>query len=118
MWWVGIYKSTDYGNTWLPCYSENVNTIYVSSENNIYAGGYQGNFIKSTDAGATWSSNCVTSHTIVSITSTSNGQIFFTTEYGPIFTSTDFGETMIEITGLSWTTSIDAEYKRLFIFIY
>jgi len=116
--WVGIYKSTDYGNTWLQCYSENVHTIYISSENIIYAGGYQGEFIKSTDLGSTWSSDSLTNRKINSITSTSNGQIFLTAEYGPIFTSTDYGDSWSEITisGLAPRSNIIADsFDNLYI---
>lgn len=116
--WVGIYKSTDCGNTWLQCYSENVHTIYISSENIIYAGGYQGEFIKSTDSGSTWSSDSITNRKINSITSTSNGQIFLTAEYGPVLTSTDYGDSWSEITisGLAPRSNIIADsFDNLYI---
>lgn len=98
--WSGVYKSTDYGNSWTVSYYGYIKarSMHISREGIIYVGDYYGKFIKSTDSGTTWSSDSVTNRKITSITSISNGQIFICTEYGPILTSIDYGVSWTELT--------------------
>ncbi len=98
--WPGIYKSTDYGNSWSVSYAGYVGarSMHKSPEGFIYLGDKYGIFFKSTDKGNSWSADTVNYYNdILSITTTSNGQIFICTDYGLIYTSTDYGDNWIEL---------------------
>ncbi|NMB81045.1 MAG: T9SS type A sorting domain-containing protein [Ignavibacteria bacterium] len=104
----GMYKSTNYGNSWTQINNgltstnistmtyDNFNNIYVGTQTNIYSGMPGRGVFKSSDFGATWVNltNGITTSEISQLATVGNG-IIFTSGAGnnAIFRSTNFGNT-------------------------
>lgn len=95
----GIYKSTNYGSTWVRCYSEYVaaRSMITSTEGYIYVGDEDGSFLKSTDSGNSWVVISITDKPITSIVALDSGKIFVSTEGRSIFSSIDYGDSWTQI---------------------
>ena len=96
----GIHKSTDYGATWSTCYEPGlaVTAKHISKKGQIYVGDREGSFLKSTNAGNSWTKDSISKYEITSITTISTGQIFITMG-SRLFTSSN--------NGASWNQVID-----------
>ena len=107
---VGVFLSTDNGDTWtgintgLPSYT-GVSSLAINSTGHIFAGTFQGGVFRSTDNGDTWTqiNTGLTNLDVRSLAINSTGHIFAGTN-GGAFRSTDNGDTWTQInTGLTNT---------------
>lgn len=91
---IGIYKTTDFGNTWLNAgISDNTDIRSISvSGNSIVAGGINSGVLRSSNGGVTWSSinNNLPTTNIQSVSIVSN-KIFAGTDQIGIYRSTNSG---------------------------
>ena len=97
--WWGIYKSTDYGNSWTITDSEYVaaRSMLTSPEGYIYVGDDDGSFIRSTDSGNSWVVISITDKPITSIAVLDSGKIFVSTHGRSLFSSFDYGNSWTQI---------------------
>jgi ligand-binding sensor domain-containing protein len=117
----GIYRSTDYGESWdflnsgLTS-SNGLNSILINSSGHIFAGSYgYGNF-RSVDNGETWTAinNGLTTHVIYEFVINSSNDIFVGTRFGGVFKSIDNGEHWIQTNaGLVDTLASDLAINSL-----
>ncbi len=105
---VGIYHSTDYGNTWLSLELKNkiINSITISEDGSLYAASADNGIFKSTDNGVTWSSinNGIDNPDVICIGITNSNILFAGTNGNGLFRSIDNGENWQQNKGTSLTS--------------
>ena len=101
---ISIYRSEDLGETWLEVYSDEmddvdftnnrfVGEIVFADEQTGYAGGGNGLFLKTTDAGLTWTQSFISPFTSLTAIDFTSAEVGYVNSAGGISKTTDGGNT-------------------------
>ncbi|MCP4581347.1 MAG: T9SS type A sorting domain-containing protein [candidate division Zixibacteria bacterium] len=93
---AGPFRSLDNGMTWEQFTIENVSSIEVDSENNVYLGSHSAGLLKSTDHGQTWQSTNHPYNLPIHIIFVPPNKLY-TVSGGGIFYSEDSADTWISL---------------------
>ncbi|CAN5651373.1 hypothetical protein BH10BAC5_BH10BAC5_03720 [soil metagenome] len=114
---MGVYKSTNNGQTWI----QTINNLYVTallaSDNIIFAGGYpntgaNGNLYFSTNEGNTWNVSTLSNTEVYSLAKLNN-TIFAGTQTG-LFISNDDGQNWFQSSLLRYVSCIQINNNEIF----